>query len=251
MTDLSGKVAFVTGAGSGIGTRIAIGLAARGAYVGVSGLALDAASATASRITATGGRAASFAADVADESAVRAAILGTVDAFGALDMAVNNAGVPSSNQSLMSMTLAEWQAILAVDLTGVFLSLKHEIAAMTAKGQGGSIVNIASGGGMFAIPHSPAYVASKHGVVGLTKSAAVDYAAAGIRVNALAPGMIGTDKLYEIAAGTPMVDTHIAMTPLGRLGKPDEVADAAAWLCSDEASYITGTVLTVDGGRRA
>lgn len=250
MNVLTGKVALVTGAGSGIGREIAIGLAGRGASVAVTDLFLESAEVTAAVIRAGGGTAQAFEMDVADEGAVRQTIQSTIAAFGGLHIAVNNAGVPSSAQELTSMSEKAWEQVVRVDLTGTFFSLKHEIPAMKRSG-GGAIVNMASAAGLFAIPQSPAYVASKHGVIGLTKSAAVDYAADGIRVNALAPGMTRTTKLEEVAEGTPMIAAHEAQTPLGRLGTPVEIANATIWLCSDEASYVTGTVLSVDGGRRA
>jgi NAD(P)-dependent dehydrogenase (short-subunit alcohol dehydrogenase family) len=250
MTNLAGKIALVTGAGNGIGRAIATGLANRGAVVAVLDLNVAAAAETAEMILRNGGQAFAGKTDISDEESVRQAIAGILDDYGRLNIAVNNAGVPSSSQELTEMTAAAWEHVIRVDLTGTFFSLKHEIRAMTQAG-GGAIVNIASGGGLFAIPHSPAYVASKHGVIGLTKAAAIDYAKDGIRVNALAPGMTRTAKLEQVAQGTPMIASHEALTPLGRLGTPDEIADAAIWLCSGEASYITGTVLTIDGGRRA
>ncbi|TWH75087.1 SDR family NAD(P)-dependent oxidoreductase [Modestobacter roseus] len=250
MIDLGGKVALVTGAGSGIGRAIALGLSRQGAAVAVSDLVLDSAEATVGAIQAAGGTARAHAVDVADEDAVQRAVEGIVEAWGGLHVAVNNAGVPSSAQSLVEMSAQAWERVLRVDLTGTFFSMKHELPAIRDSG-GGAVVNMASAAGLFAIPRSPAYVASKHGVIGLTKAAAVDHAADGIRVNALAPGMTRTATLEEVAAGTPMIAAHEALTPLRRLGTAEEIADAAIWLCSDEASYVTGTVLSVDGGRRA
>jgi NAD(P)-dependent dehydrogenase (short-subunit alcohol dehydrogenase family) len=174
----------------------------------------------------------------------------TVETYGRLDLAVNNAGVPAIPQELTEVTAQAWERVLRIDLTGTFFSLKHEIPELR-RSDGGAIVNIASGAGLHAVPRSAAYVAGKHGVVGLTKAAAVGYARDGIRVNALAPGMTRTAALDRLAEGTGMIAQHEALTPLGRLGTPEEVADAAIWLCSDESSYVTGTTLAVDGGRRA
>lgn len=250
MSDLTGKAGLVTGAGGGIGRAIASGLAARGAAVAVLDIDSGAARETAGIITRAGGAAAAVRADVADEDSVRAAVRAATEAFGRLDLAVNNAGVSSSGQELAEMTAAEWDRVLGVNLTGTFFCVKHEIPELRRAG-GGAIVNVASGGGLFAIPRSPAYVASKHGVVGLTKAAAVDYAADGIRVNALAPGMTRTERLDQVAAGTGMIRRHEALTPLARLAAVDEIAAAAIWLCSAESSYVTGIALPVDGGRRA
>ncbi|MFJ3278260.1 SDR family NAD(P)-dependent oxidoreductase [Streptomyces halstedii] len=249
MSDFTGKVGLVTGAGSGIGRAIASGLARRGAAVAVLDLDEAAAQETAEEITGVGGRAIAIRVDIADEDSVRSAIGRTVAELGRLDLAVNNAGVPSSGRQLTGMPAQEWERVLRINLTGTFFCLKHEIPELSRAG-GGAIVNIASGGGLHAIPLSPAYVASKHGVVGLTKAAAVDYAADGIRVNAVAPGMTRTAHLDRAVEGTGLIAQHKALTPLGRLATPDEIADAAVWLCSDESSYITGTTLSVDGGRR-
>ncbi|NEA14674.1 SDR family NAD(P)-dependent oxidoreductase [Streptomyces halstedii] len=250
MSDFTGKVGLVTGAGSGIGRAIASGLARRGAAVAVLDLDEAAAHETAEKITGAGGRAIAIRVDIADEDSVRSAIGRTVAELGRLDLAVNNAGVPSSGRQLTGMPAQEWERVLRINLTGTFFCLKHGIPELRRAG-GGAIVNIASGGGLHAIPLSPAYVAGKHGVVGLTKAAAVDYAADGIRVNAVAPGMTRTAHLDRAVEGTGLIAQHKALTPLGRLATPDEIADAAVWLCSDESSYITGTTLSVDGGRRS
>ncbi|ULN44915.1 SDR family oxidoreductase [Mycolicibacterium goodii] len=250
VTGLAGKASLVTGAGSGIGRAIAIGLAQRGVAVAVLDLDGPAAEQTAETIIGAGGQAMTVATDIADEDAVRAAVCAVVDEFGRLDVAVNNAAVASTDQVLTDMSGRQWERVLQINLTGTFFCLKYEIPAMIRVG-GGTIVNVASNGGLYAIPRAPAYVASKHGVVGLTKVAAVDYARDGIRVNAVAPAITRTAMFDEVADGTDMAAQQEPVTPLGRLATPQEIADAAIWLCSDEASYITGTVLSVDGGRRA
>jgi NAD(P)-dependent dehydrogenase (short-subunit alcohol dehydrogenase family) len=186
--------------------------------------------------------------DIADEDSVKAAIERTVAAYGGLDFAVNNAGLASHHRQLDEMTLAEFDRVLSVNLSGTFLCMKYELPLL--KG-GGAIVNVASNGGLYAIPHAPAYVAAKHGVVGLTKVAAVDYAAEGIRVNAVCPGPTRTPGFDQVAAGTDMIAFQEAITPLGRLARPEEAAAAVVWLCSDAAAYVTGIAMSVDGGRRA
>ncbi|GAA0666023.1 SDR family oxidoreductase [Streptomyces malaysiensis subsp. malaysiensis] len=248
MSDVSGKVGLVTGAGSGIGRATALRFARSGAAVAVLDIDGGTAAETAEMIRKDGGEALAVTVDIADEHSVRAAVERTATAYAGLDFAVNNAGMASHHRRLDRMPLDEFERVLHVNLAGTFLSMKYELPLL--KG-GGAIVNIASNGGLYAIPHAPAYVAAKHGVVGLTKAAAVDHAPENIRVNAVCPGPTRTAGFEKVAAGTDMTARQEAITPLGRLATPEEVAAAAVWLCSDAASYVTGIAMSVDGGRRA
>ncbi|AEW99764.1 SDR family NAD(P)-dependent oxidoreductase [Streptantibioticus cattleyicolor] len=249
MSGVSRKAGLVTGAGSGIGRATALELARGGAAVAVCDIDADTAAETTELIRKDGGDALAVTVDIADEDAVRAAVEATVTAFGGLDFAVNNAGLASHHRRLDEMTLAEFERVVQVNLAGTFLCMRYELPALRRRG-GGAIVNIASNGGLYAIPTAPAYVAAKHGIVGLTKVAAVDYAPAGIRVNAVCPGPTLTPG-FEKAVGTDMIAMQESITPLGRLATPEEAAAAAVWLCSDASSYVTGIALSVDGGRRA
>jgi NAD(P)-dependent dehydrogenase (short-subunit alcohol dehydrogenase family) len=250
MSEHSRKAGLVTGAGSGIGRATALELARGGAAVAVLDIDEAAAAETTEMIRKNGGEALAVSVDIADEGSVRAAVERTVAAYGGFDFAVNNAGVASHNRQLDEMTMDEFERVVRIDLTGTFLCMKYELPLLKGGG-GGAIVNIASNGGLYAIPHAPAYVAAKHGVVGLTKVAAVDYAPDGIRVNAVCPGPTNTPAFEQVAAGTDMIARQAAITPLGRLATPEEVAATVAWLCSDAASYVTGIAVSVDGGRRA
>ncbi|WP_216895440.1 SDR family NAD(P)-dependent oxidoreductase [Nocardia alni] len=239
---------LVTGAGSGIGRATALAFAREGARVAVLDIDENAAAETTALIEKEGGDALAVSVDIADEDSVRAAVESTVAAYGGLDFAVNNAGLASHHRRLDNMSLDEFERVVRVNLAGTFLCMKYELPLMTS---GGAIVNIASNGGLYAIPTAPAYVAAKHGIVGLTKVAAVDYAPDDIRVNAVCPGPTLTPGFEQVAEGTDMIARQAAITPLGRLATPEEAAAAAVWLCSEAASYVTGIALSVDGGRRA
>ncbi|ODT78857.1 MAG: hypothetical protein ABS76_22185 [Pelagibacterium sp. SCN 64-44] len=243
--DFAGKVAFVTGAASGIGEAVAKQLAERGARVIVADLKLDAAQKVADAIKAAGGHAAAVAVDVADADQVERAVEFCTDTFGRLDLAVNNAGIGGASAPLGDYTFDDWHKVIDVNLHSVFYSMKYEIAAMLQSG-GGAIVNMASILGSVTFPDAPAYVTAKHGVVGMTKSAGVDYAKRGIRVTAVGPGFIDTPLLSALPAET--LDYLKSIHPNGRLGKAEEVAALVLFLLSDAASNITGSYHVVDGG---
>ncbi len=245
---LSGRVALVTGASAGIGRAAALALAAEGARVVVSDIVIEAGEETVSLIRAAGGDATFVRADVSDEPDVVALVQAALDTYGRLDCAVNNAGIEGTLSPVGDCTLADWQRVIDINLTGVFLCLREEINAMLSRGSG-SIVNIASVYGLRASSGSPAYTASKHAVVGLTKSAAGAYAAQGVRINAICPGFIQTAMVERVLELAPDAEEGIvARHPIGRLGTPEEVAAAVLWLCSDVASFVTGHTLAVDGG---
>lgn len=244
---LHDRVIIVTGAASGIGRKTAELLASRGAIVVAADLTLKGAEETCAVIEQSGGRAMGLRVNVAEEADVKGMIEATIGRFGKLSGAFNNAGVNSAGIRLAELGIHAWQRTIDINLTGVFLCLKYEIAHMVAHG-GGAIVNTASGAGLVAASHMGDYVASKHGVIGLTKAASTDYAAAGVRVNAVAPGAIDT-PMIKAAIQDPNFEAYMRTAyPIGRIGRATEVAEAAAWLLSDASSFVTGTTLSVDGG---
>jgi NAD(P)-dependent dehydrogenase (short-subunit alcohol dehydrogenase family) len=240
-----GKVALVTGGGSGLGRACALAFADAGAEVVVADVDEPAAVETA-RI---GGRSVTCVqADVTDPVDVEAMVGHTISAHGRLDCAVNNAGTTGPTGRTADYPLDDWDRTLALNLTGVFLCLKYEIPPMVEQG-GGAIVNMSSGAGLVGFPGLPGYVASKHGVVGLTRAAALEYVKQGVRVNAVCPGSVRTPMLETFMGGDERIERAMAAAaPLGRLGRPEEVAAAVLWLCSDAASFVVGHALAVDGG---
>lgn len=246
----AGKVALVTGGGSGIGRAAALAFAREGARVAVADVAEATAVATAAEIRAAGGEALALAADVASEPEVAAMVARAVGAFGRIDCAFNNAGIGGGRRPLHEWDLADFRRVLDVNLTGVWLCLKYELGLMAKQG-GGAIVNNASVAGLRGSPALGPYVASKHGVIGLTRVAAAEYAPHNVRVNAVCPGWTDTPILADLKAEPELMERLIGRVPVGRLGRPEEVAAAVLWLCSDAASFAVGQAMVVDGGLTA
>lgn len=245
---LDGKVALVTGGSSGIGRATALAFAREGAKVVVADVMVEGGQETVRLLTAAGGQGLFVKTDVSHAPEVEALIKQAVATYGRLDCAFNNAGVEGAFVSTTEYSEADWDRVLAINLKGVWLCMKYEIAHMLRQGSG-AIVNTASGAGLVGVPNLSAYVASKHGVVGLTKTAALEYAKAGIRVNAVCPGVIHTPMVARLTSSRPdLSEALVAAEPMGRAGRPEEVAAAVVWLCSDAASFVTGHALSVDGG---
>ncbi len=248
---LDGKVALVTGGASGIGRATALTFAREGAKLMIADMNEEGGQQTAHMITENRGEAAFIQVDVSDATQVEAMISKTVETYGRLDCAHNNAGIGARPRvPLHEYPEANWHQVININLTGVWLCMKYEISHMLQQGSG-AIVNTASIMGLVGSwSHgSIAYNASKHGVVGLTKTAALEYAKSAIRVNAVCPGYIRTPMVENTLANVPEIEEQIvARHPVGRLGRPEEIAEAVVWLCSDEASFVTGHTMTVDGG---
>jgi NAD(P)-dependent dehydrogenase (short-subunit alcohol dehydrogenase family) len=251
MSVVEGKVAIVTGAAEGMGEATVRLFAEAGAKVLAADVNVEAGEATVQRIVDAGGAASFFRADVSKAADVEAMVQAAVERYGRIDCAVNNAGVSPDNEPLANLIESEWDRVIGVNLKGVALCLKYELTQMLAQGDGGAIVNIASVSGFRPQPNNGAYNASKHGVIGLTKTASLEAAPLGIRVNAVAPGGIDTPMIRRAFEATGWTEADFApvISLIGnRLGRPDEVAQASLWLCSDLASYVTGVTLPVDAG---
>jgi NAD(P)-dependent dehydrogenase (short-subunit alcohol dehydrogenase family) len=250
---LDGKSALITGAGSGIGRAAALAFVREGAWVAAADRNLEAAKATVAAIEAVGGEAVAIACDVTDDAQVAAMVAAAVNAFGGLDCAFNNAGVApyqlnSAGVLAADLEEASWLGLIDINLHGVWRCLRHEVAQMRKQG-GGAIVNTASILGLIGSGGSAAYVASKHAVVGLTKAAAIDHAPENIRVNAVCPGYIETPMTEDTVRKRG--EQLMARVPMARMGKPEEIAEAVVWMCSDRAGFVTGSCWQVDGGYTA
>jgi NAD(P)-dependent dehydrogenase (short-subunit alcohol dehydrogenase family) len=248
MSGFEGKVAIVTGAAHGIGRATAAAFASQGARVLLADIDVEGGEAAMARIVDDGGIASFLRTDVSVSSDVRAMVATAVDRYGRLDYAHNNAGIVGGGATVVDMPEETWDRGIAVMLTGVFLCLKHEIPVMLAQ-EGGAIVNTSSGAGIIGFPTMANYVAAKHGVIGLTKTAALEYATSGIRINAVCPGTAHSKMVEDWIGGDPAREAEVAaLHPIGRIAEAEEIAAAVLWLCSDAASFMIGAALVVDGG---
>ena len=247
MRRLEGRTALATGSASGIGQATALAFAREGAKVVIADVNVDGGNATLRMVREIGSEAIFVRTDVRRADEVEALVNEVVKTYGRLDCAFNNAGILGKPTSAVECTEENWDKVISTNLKGVFLCMKYEIPYMIRQGHG-AIVNTASVAGLIGVQKNAAYVASKHGVAGLTKAAAIDYARSGIRINAVCPGFIRTAMLGLLEAKPEREARCVSMEPIGRLGRPEEVAEAVVWMCSDAASFVTGHLMAVDGG---
>jgi NAD(P)-dependent dehydrogenase (short-subunit alcohol dehydrogenase family) len=246
---LDGKVALITGAGSGIGQATSRIFAREGAKLVLADVVEEGGNRTLKMVQDLGAEAIFVTCDVSKWSDVEGTVNKAVQAYGRIDCAFNNAGIEGKGGNTHECTQENWDRVLAIDLTGVWLCMKAEIAQMLLQGGNGSIVNTSSGAGLAGVRGMPAYVAAKHGVAGLTRAAALEYGKQNIRINAVCPGPIRTPMMGRLLQNRPDAEQRFARSePLKRLGEPEEIGEAVAWLCSDRASYVTGLPMPVDGG---
>ncbi len=249
---LEGKSTLITGASSGIGRAAALVFTREGAKLLIADIQVQAGEETVEMVKQAGGQAHFVKCDVSKAADVDAMVAAAVKHYGQLDCAFNNAGYEGLTQHIVEATEEDWDKVMAVDLKGVFLCLRAEIRQMIKQGKGGAIVNTASMAGLVGSHGMPAYTAAKHGVVGLTKTAGLEYSKGGIRVNAVCPGVIETPMVERLVAGRAKMDARLtAIEPIGRKGKPQEIAEAAAWLLSEHASFVAGFAMAVDGAATA
>lgn len=247
--DFEGKVVVVTGGGYGIGRAACLAFCRDGANVVVADVDVKASEETVRLLKKAGGEAVFVKTDVSQEVEVEALINKTIDTYRRLDCAFNNVGIHKTFISTIDFSQEDWNQMIDVNLKGIWLCMKYEIPQMLKQGKG-AIVNASSAAGLIAAPSNPAYPASKHGVVGLTKMAAIEFARKGIRVNCICPGPTTMTRMHEELSEFAMdkIEKMHEKVPMGRIAEPREIAEAAVWLCSDKASYVTGAALPVDGG---
>jgi NAD(P)-dependent dehydrogenase (short-subunit alcohol dehydrogenase family) len=249
--DFSGKVAFVSGAAAGIGEATAQAFGQAGAWVAVSDINEDGGLRTVHTIQSAGGEAIFFKCDVANPKSIENTMKDIVKNMGRIDFSFNNAGIEGESQSVVDCTEENWQRTMDINLRGVWLCMKHQIPIML-KNESGAIVNCSSIAGLGGFVNMPAYVASKHGVIGLTKTAALELATKNIRINSVCPGVIQTSMIDRLVHGdSNELKRLVQMEPMARVGRPEEIASAVLWLCSDQSSFVTGHSLVVDGGCKA
>lgn len=247
MSNLKNKVAIVTGGSSGIGLATALAYAEGGAKVVIADIDENASYKSVKKIEERGADALFVKTDVSKPAEAKAMVTKTLETFGRLDFACNNAGIGGEQNLTADYSVEGWQTVININLSGIFYGMKYQIPAMLETG-GGAIINMASILGQVAFATSPAYVAAKHGAVGLTKTTAIEYAQQGIRVNAVGPGFIRTPLISDLEDDQETLDMLVSLHPIGRLGEPEEVAELVVWLSSDNASFVTGAYIPVDGG---